>query len=592
MEDAPADELRYAQLKGRANYLCLRRWEQMRSSQSLTEEEARLVAKALVWLRTTSTADRSELNLGHRGAAAPWDRLSAQGALDCHVTRGPCFLRAARDRAAASHLVIVNHALLLSDLATGGRLIPEYDLLIIDEAHRLEDEATRHLGFEVAQARIDDQLQSLSGERGLLNRAVAAFRTSTASQGRRQTVADVAASAAGRLPRVRDRVAAMFSTVSTVIESMAESDQWQEVRITPGTRAQPGWSDIEIQGENVRLALTELGNELGRLSTSLEGLEDAGLLDYEALLIEVESGVQAIDTLCENLEELISKPEPNIYWASRRNRDSDLVLHAAPLHVGETLDEQLFSQNESVVMTSATLSANGSFDHVTGRTGFGESEELLLGSPFDYERAALICAPKDMPEPSSWAYPEAVNQAVMDSALAAGGRTMALFTSHASLRASATAVRGHLSAHGIAVLAQGVDGPPAQLLRRFREQPKSVLLGTASFWEGVDLPGDALKVLLVSRLPFSVPTEPVFASRSEQYDDQFGEYAVPQAILRLRQGVGRLIRTKSDRGVVVLLDRRIVSRRYGKAFLDSLPPGTLRSCRLLELPEEIREWLG
>ena len=589
LESVAAEEFRYTQLKGRANYLCMRRWEHMLSEQSLTEDEARMVAKTLVWLGTTETGDRSEINLGHWSAAAPWERLSAQGGRDCHATRGPCFLRSAREKAAASHLVIVNHALLLSDIATGGRLIPEHDVLIIDEAHRLEDEATRHLGFEIAQPRVDDQLQSLGG---LLNTTVSAFRGSTASEGRRQTVEEAAAAAMSHLPRTRDLVAALFTAVAAELGGGPENERWQETRITQATRAQPGWSLAEIQGENVRLALADLGRELRRLSTALEGLEEADVQGYEGLVVQVDGAVFETETLAQNLEEVISKPKPDIYWASRSRQGSDLVLNAAPLHVGELLDEELFSQRECVVMTSATLSANGSFDHVVGRTGFGECEELLLGSPFDYERAALICAPADMPEPTSWAYPEAVNQAVIDSALAAGGRTMALFTSHASLRASASAIRGHMQSKGLTVLAQGVDGTPAQLLRRFRQEPKSVLLGTASFWEGVDLPGDSLKALLVSRLPFSVPTDPVFSARSEQYEDQFGQYAVPQAILRLRQGVGRLIRTKTDRGVVVLLDRRIVSRRYGESFRRSLPPGTFRSPRLSALPSEIEGWLG
>ena len=168
---------------------------------------------------------------------------------------------------------------------------------------------------------------------------------------------------------------------------------------------------------------------------------------------------------------------------------------------------------------------------------------------------------------------------------------MALFTSHASLQSTSRALKGSLEAQGFEVLAQGVDGTPHQLVRRFVENPKSVLLGTASFWEGVDLAGDVLKVLLVARLPFSVPTDPVFSARSELYDRAFDEYAVPQAILRLRQGFGRLIRTSRDRGVAVILDKRAVSRRYGRAFLDSLPPATRRTPALYELPGEIRRWL-
>ena len=169
---------------------------------------------------------------------------------------------------------------------------------------------------------------------------------------------------------------------------------------------------------------------------------------------------------------------------------------------------------------------------------------------------------------------------------------MALFTSHASLQATAAQIRDDLEARGINVLAQGVDGTPGQLVRRFREEPRSLLLGTASFWEGVDLPGDSLQVLLLARLPFNVPTEPVFEARSEQYGEQsFSQYALPEAALRLRQGFGRLIRTRTDRGAVVMLDRRIVSRRYGKVFLDSLPDVTQRSVSVLDLDRHIKNWL-
>ncbi|MCH7787026.1 MAG: exonuclease, partial [Chloroflexi bacterium] len=183
-------------------------------------------------------------------------------------------------------------------------------------------------------------------------------------------------------------------------------------------------------------------------------------------------------------------------------------------------------------------------------------------------------------------------QAISDAALAVSGRTMALFTSHASLQTTASSIRGNLQSRGITVLAQGVDGTPQQLVSRFLDNPKSVLLGTSSFWEGVDLAGESLQVLLVTRLPFNVPSEPVFAARSELYENSFNDYAVPQAILRLRQGFGRLIRTKTDKGVAIILDKRIVSRRYGKAFLKSLPPGTFKTCALYELEGEIKRWIG
>ena len=595
VDGVSVQDAKFTQLKGRANYLCLRRWSHLRSSETITENEARLLAKTLMWLQTTSTGDRSELNLGHRSAAAPWDHLSAQGAQECLGRSGPCFLRTARENAAASHLVIVNHALLLSDVMAGGTLIPECDILIIDEGHHLEDEATRHLGFELAQSRFDDYLRSLGGDRGLLNEAVAAFRGSSAAATRRSAVEKAAAEATAYLPRARENVARLFGILTGLLSDLAEdgSDQAREFRVTSTTRAQPGWSQLEIQWENVDVSLTELGNHLHELQISLDGLGEAGLVSYEGLLMALANAQQVNAELRQRLAEFIPQPKPDgVYWLTRNLHSGDLTLHAAPLQVGETLDKMLFADKECVVMTSATLSANGTFDHIRERTGIAQAEELLLGSPFDYPKAGLLCVPEDMPEPNSWAYQAALEESIAEAALAAGGRTMALFTSHASLQSSATAIRANLQARGIAVLAQGVDGTPPQLLKRFMEDPKAILLGTASFWEGVDLAGDSLKVLMLARLPFSVPSEPVFAARSEQYESPFNEFAVPQAILRLRQGFGRLIRTKTDRGVVVILDRRISSRRYGKAFLDSLPPVTFQMCNLGQLPQHIQSWIG
>ena len=589
ISEVSAQDVRYTQLKGRANYLCHRRWSRMRSNETLSENEARLLAKLMVWMRETTTGDRSELNLGHRSAAAPWDRLSSQGAVECLGLGGPCFLRAARERAAASHLVIVNHALLLSDVMAEGSLIPDYDILVIDEAHHLEEEATRHFGFELARSRLDEHAQSLGGERGLLNEAVVAFRGSTAALSRRDSVEKVAAETNNLIPRVRDHVATLFAALG---EETGGADQAGDYRVTSGTRAQPGWSELEIQWENVDVTLTELGNNLRSLQVALEGLDEANLVNYEGLLSEVANAAQLNAEMRLRLNEFIPRPKPDgIYWVSRHAQSGDLILHMAPLDVGEALDSLLFSQKECVVLTSATMSTDGSFDHVRERVGLQNAEELLVGSPFDYPNSALICVPENMPEPNSWAYQESLEQAISDAALAANGRTMALFTSHASLQSTARSIRERLRSRGITLLAQGVDGSPQQLVRRFLENPNSVLLGTASFWEGVDLAGESLQVLLVARLPFNVPTEPVFEARSELYDNSFMQYAVPQAILRLRQGFGRLIRTKTDRGVAVILDRRIVSRRYGKSFLASLPPGKFRSCPLYQLDDEVRHWI-
>jgi DNA polymerase-3 subunit epsilon/ATP-dependent DNA helicase DinG len=587
-------DIRFTQLKGRANYLCVRKWQNLRSSDTTDESEVRMLAKTLRWLQTTETGDRSELNLGHRSASAPWERLSAQGAVDCVSSGGPCFLRAARERAAASHIVIVNHALLLSDLAMGGSVIPEYDILIVDEAHHLEEEATRQLGFELPQSAFDDQFQSLLGERGLFNEALNAIRRSSSGTSRQKSVEEATAKATSHVPQTREKLTALFNGLKTALFSASQGQrrQTQEERVTSSTRSQPAWSDLEIAWENADILLSEMGTILGKLHTALDGLEDNSIPGYDGLMTDVTEATQSNAELRKRLAEFVVHPQDDgIYWATKSSRTQDIVLHAAPLNVGETLDTLLFSKKESVILTSATLSTDGNFKHVIERVGFSDTQQLLLGSPFNYEEAALLCVPKDMPEPNADDYQRAVNWAVIRAAESSGGRAMALFTSHASLRACASAIRGPMKAIGLSVFAQGVDGTPQQLVSRFLDNPESVLLGTSSFWEGVDLAGDALRVLLVTRLPFNVPSEPVFAARSEQYEDSFNQYAVPQAILRLRQGFGRLIRTKTDRGVAIILDQRILARRYGQAFIQSLPPVTVEPCSMREMPGKIERWL-
>ena len=597
--DDSGDDLRFTPLKGRANYLCMRRWNTMATSNEQTTEEARLLAKTMLWLQSTANGDRAEINLGHPRAAAPWDRLSASNAIGCMRNESVCFLRSARERAAASHLVIVNHALLLSNATVGGTLIPDYDVLIIDEAHHLEEEATNHLGFELTQSGFNDHFQNLSGEGGIPNQATIAFRTATTDTAdRRETVENVVDELARLLPRMRDSIARLLAG----LEAMAQpggngrrgpSQYAQQTRITRGTRSHPNWSDLEIGWENADLALAELGRQLANLQRALADLEEAGLLNYESLVNDLADAAQQNDTLRRQLKQFVVAPEDDaIYWLTLSARRAELSLHAAPLHVAEQLDELVFSQTRSVIMTSATLSTEQTFNHIIERTGFKDARELLLGSPFDYPSAAVLCLPNDMPEPRSWAYQDALEGAIKDAAIAGEGRTMALFTSYSALRSTASSIRDDLKTRGIEVLQQGADGPPAQVVRRFMQNPQAVLLGTSSFWEGVDLPGDVLSVLIVARLPFTVPSDPVFQARSELYDNAFMQYAVPQAILRLRQGFGRLIRTKTDRGAVIILDRRVTASRYGSAFLRSLPPARLVKCDLYQLPEIIRSHLS
>ncbi len=585
-----ADNFKHSLLKGRGNYLCLTRWKHAKNADSLSEEDARLLSGILMWIDQTATGDRSELNVSRRSLST-WNRVSAQGALECRGQDGVCFLQTSRARAQASHLVIVNHALLLTDLAADGKVLPDYDTLIIDEAHHLESEATTRLGFQLGRTFVVDHLQELMGERGLIGRALAAMQGESGIDRVSRVLDDVGQMAPGLNLALREGTAALFGLLEDRVLGDSQADR--QMRVTDATRSQLFWTDVETVWENINLSLVSLAGCLDALISTLENLNTDGVNSHEGLLNELRSSAADNVDIQHCLQEFSVTPQDDvIYWVEKSARSEDVMLFGAPLHVGELLNELLYSRKRTVVMTSATLAANGSFGHIRTRTGFEDSEARLLGSPFDYPNSALVCVPRDIPEPSAPGFMGAAACAIEDSAIAAGGRTMALFTSYASLMEAAEAMRGRLESVGIEMLVQGRDGSPDQIIRRFRDNPESIILGTASFWEGVDLAGDSLQALIVARLPFNVPTEPVFEARSELYDNAFTEYAMPQAMLRLRQGFGRLIRTKTDRGVAIILDRRVISRRYGSLFLRSLPPASRKMCGLDELGDEVRQWLN
>jgi DNA polymerase-3 subunit epsilon/ATP-dependent DNA helicase DinG len=317
------------------------------------------------------------------------------------------------------------------------------------------------------------------------------------------------------------------------------------------------------------------------------------MVNYELVRAEVDSLLQEIQTALTGMSLAIEKDDPQrIVWLEYERVDGSIAVSSVPLAVDAILKTNLYEGVKTLVLTGATLRAQGSFAYIQERLGLEDAEALALGSPFDYKRAALVIAPRDMPEPEWPGYLESLSQAIADLARASHGRALVLFTSHSSLQATHRIVSDLLGGEAIQVLGQGIDGSARQLVRALQSTPNTVLLGTASFWEGVDIAGDALSLLIVARLPFNVPSEPVFAARSALYDQPFEQYALPQAVLRFKQGFGRLIRSKTDRGVVVVLDRRIVSKKYGPAFLECLPDCTMREAAVREMPSLVEEWLA
>jgi DNA polymerase-3 subunit epsilon/ATP-dependent DNA helicase DinG len=599
------DELRVAQLKGRRNYLCLLRWSGTSHASNLSSDEARVLIRLLFWLGHTDTGDRAELNL-RREEDAAWGRISAQDggclSMQCaYVRDGSCFLLRAKKRAEAAHLLIVNHALLLSDVRTGGNVLPEYQHLVIDEAHHLEDEATSQFGFATSEVEVMawvDRIHiraSRDREGGLVGTVFAATRVAQQAIGPAPQLQSIARALMQVTARARDGVPAFFRALQEFgrQQSSGRNDYDERIQINRGMRVQPDWADIETAWFDAEAAIADVLGVVEELHAALMQVDADGILDRDAVIAEAADLFDEGEKLRAGLTQIIAKDERDtICWLTMSRRDASPSLASAPLSVAETLRAKLFASKESVVLTSATLSTEENFDYIKGRVGFEDARELLLGSPFDYHSSTLILAPSDMPEPNQQGYLAALQTAIIELVRASEGRALVLFTSHSGLRAAYQGIKRQLEEQDILVLGQGIDGAPRQLLATLKQNHRTVILGAASFWEGVDVTGEALSLLIMARLPFPVPSDPVFQARSELFDQPFEQYAVPQAILRFKQGFGRLIRRKTDRGVMVVLDRRFRSKRYGDAFLRSLPPCDLREVPLRELGGEAAAWLA
>lgn len=582
-----------ALLKGRGNYLCLKRYHELRRQENLTPDEVRTLLKVQLWLPTTAGGDKAELLLMDRENAA-WSRINVTPET-CTGPRCPhfreCFFFKARREAEAAHLLVVNHALLIADLAAQSHVLPPYEHVIIDEAHNLEDVATDQLSFAVDQGallKFLDDLYQQGGVQvvsGVLAELPAYLRESAAEEAARERAEQIGAQMRPAIERARTAVYDCFNRLTAFVAREVSDGQYDpRLRLTPAIRGKPAWQEIVSAWANLTDSLTTLGDGLGKLESLLRELEDAAVPGYDELLLRVEYLRRFATEVRVHTGHIINGDEASICWLTQERSRDLLTLVAAPLSVAEILQAQLFAQKQTSVLASATLAIEGGFAFVKSRLGLPEAEELLLESPFDYERQALVFIPSDIPEPNQRGYQQAVEETLVELCTATGGRTLALFTANSALRQTYNAIQEPLEEQEIAVLAQGIDGSRRALLERFREFPRTVLLGTNSFWEGVDVVGDALSVLVIAKLPFSVPTDPIFAARSEQFQDPFADFSVPLSILRFKQGFGRLIRSREDRGVVVCLDKRLLSKKYGQQFLASLPHTRVRTAPLRQLP--------
>lgn len=540
-----APELKVALVKGRNNFVCREKVRLMQGQPVLRGmDELDWFAQIRDWEKLTETGDRSELNFLPDNAEL-WSRIDARRET-CTGQKCPqfqeCFLTKMRQRAQEADILIVNHHLFFADLALKqddfGSILPEYGAVIFDEAHEIEDVASDYFGQEISSWQFDELARD--GEQILRMLAIGSAVT------RRP------------LAQIRERAHAFF-------EAFPE----REGRFPFERRERQVFLDRNREAYDGLLAA------LKRLETEMAAMREKPeeLLNLARRAAELRRGLAFL---------LESDEKVYVYWFERRGKGIFVV--ATPIDVSEIMREKLFEQFDTIVLTSATLAVGARFDYAKQRLGISAAKEKVLPQEFDYANQALLYVPESLPDVRDANFSARATAEIAEILKLTRGRAFCLFTSYAQMKDVHERLGGIVP---FPLLLQGT-APRTALLDRFRSTPGAVLLATASFWQGVDVPGSQLSCVIVDRLPFAVPTDPIVAARVRALADDgqnaFGEYQVPKAVLALKQGFGRLIRSRADRGVLCILDNRIQRMQYGKIFLESLPEYTLTH----ELPEVAR----
>jgi ATP-dependent DNA helicase DinG len=541
-------------MKGRSNYVCLTRLGRAESTPVLDGlDEVDYFDEVSHWARETETGDRAELaNLPE--SLSFWRHIDARSetCLGQKCTDfDPCFITRMRDRAINSDIVVVNHHLFFADLALRnsayGSVLPDYTAVILDEAHLIEDVASEYFGAQVSNYQIDDLLRDLGAIK---------FTSIDVDQ-------EVTRSAA-RAERFAENFWMGFR------EGRGEDGRYP---ILPGTFARRS-SSGEITSTPLGDLYIALDGALTRVETTLDAMKDKPP--------DVESIVRRIRQARFDLQFIVTGQDKKfVFWLERRGRG--VFLRASPIDVSGLLEDKLFGEVGTVVLTSATLSSGGNFSFIRERLGLDKAHDLIAESSFDFQTQAVLYLPPQMPEPRSSEWAQAAADAVIRILKATEGRAFVLSTSLAGMQSLYDLVMPEVDYY---CLVQG-SASKSQLLTRFRETPNSVLFATSSFWQGIDVRGEQLSCVIIDKLPFAVPTDPIVAARQRYIEDHggssFHEYSVPQAIISLKQGLGRLIRSTTDRGVLVVLDPRLRTKSYGRMFLQSLP-----KCRVTNRIEDVK----
>jgi ATP-dependent DNA helicase DinG len=593
-------------VKGRSNYFCIRRGETAGRELGLFDQaQVDELQQIMAWAETTK--DGSKEDLSFIPSYQAWDEVCCEAdqctRVRCaHYSR--CFFHRARRQAARADILVVNHALLLSDLSlrlqtdnySATAVLPPFDRVILDEAHHLEDVATSYFSSQVTRFTFSRILNRLRHPRkpnqGLLPRLLDQL-----SQEMPDSLDDLYRALHDEIETLVSKRQQLFDKALNELQSIGDeislflgkqvSSKFEvKHRVLPAFTETSVWLSICERVEGLRTAVLDLSAGIENLFRSAEALPEKVAEKVTSSLVDLRGIAGRLEGLAGDLGSFQAVATNSCIWMEvkegRIGRGKGLItsLCQAPLEVADSLNQALYQRFQTLVMTSATLTVAGAFGYFHSRIGLDRVAEkrlieLSLDSPFDYEQQALVAVPTDLPEPGKPGFSEAVRDAVEKAVLCSEGRSFVLFTSYALLRQVYEELSPILTAQKLNCLRQGQENRH-HLLKRFAEDETSILFGTDSFWEGVDVPGRSLEQVVIARLPFKVPTEPVLEARAQAIEqrggDAFMEYTVPQAVIRFKQGFGRLIRHRNDRGVVLILDTRVVKKGYGRMFLRSLPP--------------------
>ncbi|MEJ2199674.1 MAG: helicase C-terminal domain-containing protein [Desulfuromonadaceae bacterium] len=605
LQHAAGLEFRAVLVKGRNNYLCLRRAETARLEPGLFEDDLTGELNAILdWAASSPEGSKEELPFIPQEQV--WEEVRCEidqcARVRCqHYAR--CFFHKARRQAAAADLLVVNHALLLSDLAlrletdnyTASAVLPPFDRIILDEAHHLEDVATNFFSAQVTRFTFARPLNRLrhprKPEKGLLPRLLNALSRELPDsedqlyRALHERMENLLMARQGLAERSVGMLEQIGQDLATALQKEIRDREEIKYRVIPSFSSSETWDSIRNRVRELAAEADLLGKGVRELLRDCDRVPETVYDKLHGQLTDLRGIAGRLEGIAGDLRFFMAEDPAHCTWLEvgkrRIGRGSGILtrLCTAPLEVAEPLKKGVYDRFKTVIMTSATLAVGQSFDYFKHRVGLDRTEpgrvtELLLPSPFAFHRQALVAIPSDITEPGRSGFPEMVRDLTERAILAADGRSFVLFTAYSLLRRVHGEIAPVLTARGYHCLRQGEDNRH-RLLKKFTADPTSVLFGTDSFWEGVDVPGRALEQVIITRLPFKVPTEPVLEARAEAIEqaggDPFMQYTVPQAVIKFKQGFGRLIRHREDRGVVLILDARVVNKGYGRIFLRSLP---------------------